>query len=294
MARVISAVPHCVLCSAIEGRPASALVFPGPWRHLAAMHRRLVFEEPVSRAAVWSRRLAWFALTVLLLAVLVFRFGEGSVAELAPIAGAYGFVVLALLLALAAFARIWQSGHRGVGMAAQAFLLSLLLLLPAAYAGYRWATLPALNDVSTDIDDPPAFSRSSVVQAARKGWIAPDVPPERRRLQRQAYPKAVPIVLEVPAEMAFEMARRAANQLGWQVLEASRPGGRSGAGRIEAVARTRILRLTDDITIRIRPRVDGSRIDIRSASRIGTHDLGGNAARIAAFASEIELLVETR
>lgn len=258
------------------------------------MHRRLVFEEPVSRAAVWSRRLAWFSLTVLVLAVLVVRLGEGSVAELAPIAGAYVIVLLALLLALLAFARIWQSGHRGVGMAAQAFLLSLILLLPAGYAGFRLVTRPALNDVSTDIDDPPAFSRSAVVQAARKGRVPPDVSPERRRLQREAYPKVVPIILEVSAEQAFDLARRAVKNLGWQALEASRPGGRSGAGRIEAVARTPVLRLTDDVVIRIRPRVDGSRVDIRSAARIGSHDLGRSAERIAAFTAEIELLVDSR
>lgn len=258
------------------------------------MHRRLVFEEPVSRAAVWSRRLAWFSLTVLLLSVLAFRLAEPSIEGLAPIVGAYGFVLLALLLALVAFVRIWQSGHRGVGIAAQAFLLCVLLLLPVGYVGYGLALRPALADVSTDIDDPPAFSRSGIVQEARKGWMPPDVPAERRRLQRQAYPKAVPIILEVPAEMGFEIARRAARNLGWQVLESIRPGGRTGAGRIEAVARTRILRLADDITIRIRPRADGSRIDIRSASRIGTHDLGGNAARIAMFADEIERLVEAR
>ncbi|MGQ3284797.1 DUF1499 domain-containing protein, partial [Bosea sp. (in: a-proteobacteria)] len=69
---------------------------------------------------------------------------------------------------------------------------------------------------------------------------------------------------------------------------------RSGAGRIEAVARARLLRTAEDITIRMRPRADGSRIDIRSASRIGPHDLGINAARIAAFAEEVELLVESR
>ncbi|MFY8153898.1 MAG: DUF1499 domain-containing protein [Hyphomicrobiales bacterium] len=56
----------------------------------------------------------------------------------------------------------------------------------------------------------------------------------------------------------------------------------------------RLLRIAEDITIRIRPRADGSRIDIRSASRIGPHDLGINAARIAAFAEEVELLVESR
>lgn len=78
------------------------------------------------------------------------------------------------------------------------------------------------------------------------------------------------------------------------MLESSRPGGRSGAGRIEAVARSRILRTAEDITIRVRPRADGSRIDIRSASRIGPHDLGVNAARIAAFTEEVELLVDAR
>ncbi|HEY5796031.1 MAG TPA: DUF1499 domain-containing protein [Bosea sp. (in: a-proteobacteria)] len=258
------------------------------------MHRRLVFEEPVSRAALWSRRLAWFSLAVLLLALLVFRTGEPSLQGTAPIAGAYLFVLLALVLSLLAFARIWQSGHRGVGMAAGAFLLCVLMLAPAAFVGFRLATLPALADVSTDIDDPPAFSRSRVALDARSGRVPPDVAPDRRRLQRQAYPKAVPIVLEVPAEIAFDIARRAALARGWQVLEASRPGGRSGAGRIEIVARSRILRTAEDITIRIRPRADGSRIDIRSATRLGSHDLGVNAARIAAFADEIDLLVDAR
>lgn len=258
------------------------------------MHRRLVFEEPVSRAAMWSRRLAWFALAVLGLAILVFRMGEPGLEGLAPVAAAYVVVLLALLLALLAFMRIWQSGHRGVGMASGAFLLCLLMLAPAAYVGFRLATRPALADISTDIDDPPGFSRSRVALDARAGRVPPDVAPDRRRLQRQAYPKAVPIVLEVPAETAFDIARRAALARGWQVLESSRPGGRSGAGRIEAVARSRILRTAEDITIRVRPRADGSRIDIRSASRIGPHDLGVNAARIAAFAEEVELLVETR
>ena len=258
------------------------------------MHRRLVFEEPVSRAAVWSRRLAWFSCAVLLLSLLLVRLREPSIEGLAPVAGAYVLVLAALGLAILAFIRIWHSGHRGVGMAAGAMTLSLLLLAPAGYVGLRLVTRPALADVSTDIDDPPAFSRSQAALSARSGRVPPEVPPERRRVQRQAYPKVVPILLEVPAEAAFNLARRAATGLGWQVLETTRPGGRSGAGRVEAVARGRFLRFSEDITIRIRPRVDGSRIDIRSASRLGSHDLGANAARIAAFADEIDLLMDSR
>jgi len=258
------------------------------------MHRRLVFAEPLSRAALWSRRLALFGLTVVVVAVVIFRFGQPSLQGLVPIAGAYVFVLLALLLSLIAFWRIWREGHRGVGVAAQAFALSLLLLLPVGYAGFQAATLPLLSDVSTDIEEPPAFSRSRVVLAARQGLLPPDVAPERRKAQRQGYPRALPIVLELPAEIAYDIARKACVNLGWQVLEGAAPGGRSGAGRLDAVARSRVLRLVDDITIRIRPRADGSRIDIRSASRLGGFDFGGNARRIAAFEEEVKLLVELR
>jgi uncharacterized protein (DUF1499 family) len=68
------------------------------------------------------------------------------------------------------------------------------------------------------------------------------------------------------------------------------PGGRVGLGRLEAIDRTFLLRLPDDITVRIRGRADGSRIDVRSASRLGTHDLGQNARRIRAYLEEVSNL----
>lgn len=258
------------------------------------MHRRLVFEEPVSRAALWSRRLAWFSLAVLGLSVLVFRSGEPAVERLAPLAAAYLVVLAAFALAVLAFLRIWQTGHRGVGAAAQAFLLSGLLLLPAGYLGWQFWRLPTLADVSTDIEEPPSFGRSRVVLDARLGHVPPELAREQRAAQRRAYPKVLPVVVEVPADAAFELARRAAAAQGWQIVEAIRPGGRTGAGRIEAIARSRVLRIASDITIRVRPRADGSRIDIRSASRLGGHDLGRNARLAAAFAEEVELLVSPR
>lgn len=258
------------------------------------MHRRLVFQEPVSRAALWSRRLAWFAVAVLGLSLLLVRLREPSLEGLAPVAGAYVFVLAALVLAAVAFVGIWRHGYRGVGMAVSATLICLLLLGPAGFVGFLLATRPALSDVSTDTEDPPAFARSQAVLAARAGHVPPDVPAEQRRLQRRAYPKALPLLLDLPAEAAFDLARRAVAARGWRLLEATRPGGRSGAGRIEAVAQGRALRFSEDITLRIRPRVGGSRVDIRSASRLGGHDLGANAARIAAFTEEMELLMDSR
>jgi uncharacterized protein (DUF1499 family) len=132
------------------------------------------------------------------------------------------------------------------------------------------------------------------VQAARNGRVPPEVRPEIRQKQRAAYPRVLPVVLDVPPEEAFELARRATISLRWQVIEMTPPGGRSGAGRIEAYDRTRLLRFVDDITIRIRPRAEGSRIDIRSASRLGSHDFGANASRILAFIDEVNTLAGTK
>jgi len=66
--------------------------------------------------------------------------------------------------------------------------------------------------------------------------------------------------------------------MGWKIVDAEK-----GEGRIEATDRTFWFGFTDDIVIRIIPNGAGSRIDVRSASRVGKSDLGVNAKRIRAF-----------
>lgn len=249
--------------------------------------RRLILEEPYSRPARWSPMLAWFALVVVVLSALLIRFGRidypsGFVAMGLGLA----IALVAVGLALIAFIRIWQEGRRGLGSAIKGLVLASLVLAYPAYMGLRAATLPAINDITTDTEDPPVFSRSRAALEARGGRVPPDVPPEQRELQREAYVQIAPLTLDIAPEDAFPLVRKAAENLGWQIVEAVPPGGRSGVGRLEAVDRTLILKIPDDITVRIRPRVDGTRIDIRSASRIGNHDLGTNAKRIRAFLEE--------
>ena len=48
-------------------------------------------------------------------------------------------------------------------------------------------TLPKINDITTDTDNPPAFSLSRAALDARGGRVPPDVPPEVREAQREAY-----------------------------------------------------------------------------------------------------------
>jgi uncharacterized protein (DUF1499 family) len=249
--------------------------------------RHLILEEPYSRPAKWSPMLAWFALAVTVMAVLMIRFGRIDYdAGFVALGGGLAAALLAVGLSIIGFVRIWQEGRRGLGSAIKGLIIASLVLAYPAWLSVRAVTLPAIADVSTDTEDPPAFSRSRAALDARKGLVPPDVSPEAREMQREAYVQIAPLTLDLGPEEAFALVRKAAENLGWQVIEAVPPGGRMGTGRLEAVDRTMFLRLPDDVTVRIRPRVDGTRIDIRSASRMGRHDFGANAKRIRAFLEE--------
>ncbi|MBZ6076240.1 DUF1499 domain-containing protein [Microvirga puerhi] len=249
--------------------------------------RHLIIEEPYSRPAKWSPMVAWFALAVTAMAAGLIRFGRIDYESGFAALGA-GIVValLAVAFSFMAFIRIWQEGRRGLGAAVRGLVIAGLVLAYPAWMAVKAATLPPITDVSTDTDDPPTFSRSRAALEARGGRIPPDVSPAVREAQRQAYTRIAPLTLDVGPDEAFEVVQSAAKRLGWEVIEAVPPGGRVGTGRLEAVARSFLLKVPDDVTVRIRPRADGTRIDIRSASRMGKHDLGANAARIRAFLDE--------
>lgn len=246
--------------------------------------RRLILEEPLSRAALWSPRLAWFALSVTAIAVALLRFER---VELLPgvvtLLMGLAFAAAAVLLALAGFYRIWSEGRRGVGSALFGLVLAGAVLAVPAFFAVQALLLPPITDVTTDTADPPAFSRSRAALAARGGLVPPDPAPATRTQQRRAYARIASLTVDrLPAD-TFDLAIQAAERRGWRILDRSRPGGRVGLGRFDAVDRTLILRLPEDVTVRITPIADGSRIDVRSASRIGPHDIGANARRIQRF-----------
>jgi uncharacterized protein (DUF1499 family) len=259
------------------------------------MVKRIVLDDPLSRAALWSRRVALFALVVAVLVIGLARSGRIEAGALLATALATALLtVLALLLACLAFIRIWQDGHRGIGIAGRAFILAAALMAYPAYLVVSTLGLPRINDISTDLNDPPSFSRSRAAIAARDGHIPIDQAPQTRALQRAGYPGLVPILVERSPDDAFEAVKEAARLLRWQVIEAIPAGGRSTIARLDAIDRTMLLRFADDITIRVRPVATGARVDIRSVSRIGRFDFGANAVRIAQFSAMLNQVIEAR
>ena len=91
--------------------------------------RRLIIEEPISRAALWSRRTAVFALATAAVSIAIARFGGVDPSgALAVFGAALVLAFLAALLAGAAAVVIWRTGRRGAGRAAAGFALALALI----------------------------------------------------------------------------------------------------------------------------------------------------------------------
>jgi uncharacterized protein (DUF1499 family) len=249
------------------------------------MLRRPNIEEPISRLAAWSNRLALFALVATLLSVIVLR---GDLLEIVPamatFAAALVLAGLAILCALGAAVVIWRQGLSGIGRAVFGFFLSCVILAYPGYLAVRAYSLPAIRDVTTDTARPPRFD---VISRLRPRGTN-NYESSNAAKQRAAYPDIAPLqVLTTPAA-AYEAALAVVRKHKWTVVDARPPAQGRREGSIEAVARTLIMGFREDVSIRVAPLGAGAQVDIRSASRYGSHDFGGNAARIRTLLDEID------
>jgi uncharacterized protein (DUF1499 family) len=143
-------------------------------------------------------------------------------------------------------------------------------------------SVPPIHDITTDTRNPPQFLPDVLALRAAAHATNSTVygGPKLAALQKKAYPDIRPMFFDLPPGKVFAGALQAVKALGW-TLDSAHPG----MGIIEASSTTFWFGFTDDVVIRIEPQPDGSRLDIRSESRIGTSDLGRNAARILHFRS---------
>ncbi|MEZ5841200.1 MAG: DUF1499 domain-containing protein [Hyphomicrobiales bacterium] len=241
-----------------------------------------------SKAATWSRRLGTFAIPALVLTILAFRLdhmdGTGLFTLLAVI---WLIALLAVGLAIYAFVDIWRDGLIGAGKAAAGMFWGLAALAIPATAAVLLVQYPILNDVSTDLDDPPFF-RTAPAQRTEVMNVHGAISDEQAATQQAGYPDIATRRYEADTARLFAAARYVVGGEDWQVIDEIAPIDDRAPARIEAVARTMIFGFRDDIVIRILPDPAGSRLDIRSASRMGRHDLGTNARRIRAFLKAID------
>jgi uncharacterized protein (DUF1499 family) len=251
------------------------------------IRRRLYIEERVSRLAVWSLRIAVFALPVTFIGLSLYGidtldFHSALYIVLAGVAVA----AAALLLALIAFVVIWNEGLRGLGRVIAASIISLMLIAPTATIAAFTAHMPALRDVTTNTEDPPAFVTLNAARSRNANSLA--YPGETAAAEQfNAYPEIKPLDFDNTPDEVFSSALSLVTRRKWRVVDVAPPRGGLREGRIEAVARGLPFGLRDDIVIRIRRTPDGSQVDMRSVSRNSDRDFGSNARRIDAFLTEL-------
>lgn len=168
--------------------------------------------------------------------------------------------------------------RRGILLSGIAALLGVALLVPMISATINPPVRAApIHDITTDMDSPPEFlvlddtrpdASNSLDYAGQ----------ETADIQKSAYPDIEPILTEMPAADAFARSLSIARGMGWEIV-AQDPAGL----RFEATARTPVFHFADDVVLVVTALPDGSRVDIRSVSRVGRSDQGMNAARIRAF-----------
>jgi uncharacterized protein (DUF1499 family) len=189
--------------------------------------------------------------------------------------GAVGAVILIVLLVVPKWrARSWIPVAALV-FAVIAFVPPILLLEEAK-------KLPNIHDITTDPFDPPVFNalmamRKTVPNGADYGGV------EIAKQQQKGYPDIKSLVLKGTPADTMQKAIDAARSMGWEIVASDAP-----AGRIEATDTTTWFGFKDDIIVRVRPDPSGgSRIDVRSVSRVGSSDVGANAKRVRKYLAKL-------
>ncbi len=251
-------------------------------------------ESKPSRPAMWTSRVALFSAGLVLTTLALHRlFWMPTPVALNLFTVAYAGALVSILLALAGLVVTWRKGTPGVSRVMFALVVSLGMLAWPASLVPAFVALPMLNDVTTDVQSPPPFPTLADARAKGRGNTG-TYPRPFAELQAKAYPDIGPFLVDRSVEETYELVVATLQKMKMRIVHEELPNPRAEEpGLVEATDRTLILGFIDDVVMRVSV-VDQrrSRVDIRSSSRYGRHDLGRNALRVRAIAKELATRIE--
>ena len=244
------------------------------------------------RLTGWARGVAILGVVLGVLALLgmllsgpLYRFG---VLGLRPAFGLMGLGakagIVAIVIALIGLvlALLAPRCARYASWAVVGIVLGVLAFVPPWLFRHNAGQVPPIHDISTDTVNPPKFEAVLPLRADAPNSTDYDGATVAVQ-QHHAYPDIQPLRFKVAPATVFDAALKTVKSMGWAIA-AQAPA----QGRIEATATTFWFGFKDDVVIRIQPDAQGTRLDIRSESRVGKSDVGKNAARIRAFRDRLE------
>ncbi|MGH8865999.1 MAG: DUF1499 domain-containing protein [Burkholderiales bacterium] len=164
-------------------------------------------------------------------------------------------------------------------------LLGLVVGAVTAYIPWSWKqtldAYPYIHDITTDVQNPPKFVAAVALRKEGDHTVEYDGP-EVAEQQRQAYPDIMTLIIPLEKDKVFAAAEAALRSMKLKVVDVN-----AADGRIEATHTSMLYGFTDDVVVRIVAHGAGSKVDVRSKSRVGRSDLGQNAKRIRVFLREL-------
>lgn len=245
-------------------------------------------ERRVSPMAQRARRIAGFSLVLLIVAGVGHRYGMvETVAYFWILALVAGLALLALGLAAGGFWRLWLYGEKAGKASLAATLLAAIVLAPYAAGAYFVLRYPVLNDISTDLVEPPQFVLASARRSGAMNAIVP-ITREAAALQTEHYPDVSGRRYDASMSRVMNAAAAVIAARGWKPYARLPLEAEHGEVSIELEALTLLVRFPADAVLRLTDEGASTFVDMRLNTRYAKHDLGDNARRIRAFMSDLD------
>ncbi len=236
--------------------------------------------QRTSKWAIWAQRMGGFALPLGVLPIWLHRSEVMS-------SGVFQFIIsvavilacLAILLGIAAYIRIWQTGDHGWGRATLSIFIGLLCLSPIIYGTSLAARYPLTNDVTTNWERNLSLTQKEEPPLSSLSALSDEI--------LQAFPGATARVYSLSPQQMFGLIEELVALREWKIVGQNQPGNSGRTGQINALAMT-LMGWQDEVVLRVTPSQDGTKVDMRSTSLNGAHDLGTNGLRIEGFLAELD------
>ncbi len=231
----------------------------------------------------WSFKLSLCAGLMAAFAVLGYRL---SIIDFQPallaLVGSVLVGLLAILLGLIGTTKAIKTKQSEIASTLVGSTLAFLVVMPVVMTVLAGLGVPRIHDITTDLEQPPEFVAIKDLRTTAHNSLHRLEPENLAALQKEGYPDLASVLIYRPFDQAFEQVVTLVKKRGWEVVAVS-----AEEGRIEATDATPIMGFKDDIVIRVRAMGSWTRIDMRSASRVGESDLGVNATRIRLFLNDL-------
>jgi uncharacterized protein (DUF1499 family) len=229
-----------------------------------------------------------FALALLALVLLAvsgpsYQLGLVSLPSALAVFRSAAFLGLVSALAtIVAFAHAIRRRHLAAGLITLLAGAGSIVAIAIPVEWWRAAqAAPPIHDISTDLENPPAFTAILPLRQPTQNSLERSAAVTAE--QRSSYPDIHPVSLPIPPDQAFEETLELIQEHEWEVVSADKE-----RGVLEAIATSPWFGFKDDVVIRLTASGTGTRVDMRSASRIGVGDVGANAERVREFLDDLE------